>query len=64
MNDGKPQLSYVHLPDGKTTVTCTCGWKDPLGPVFPSPFDPMEALVAASAAHPRCSRPEDLDDAR
>lgn len=50
----KSQLSYVRLPDGKSTVTCTCGWRDPLGPVPPSPFDPAEALHAAFAAHPCC----------
>jgi len=50
----KPVLRYVHLPTGKVTVTCACGWKDPLGPVDPSPFDPLEALEAARALHPRC----------
>jgi len=50
----KPDFTYVRLPGGKTTVTCSCGWKDPLGPVPPSPFDPMEALVAAYAEHPQC----------
>lgn len=50
----RPQFSYVQLPGGKVTVTCTCGWKDPLGPVFPSAFDPLESLVAASAVHFHC----------
>lgn len=54
----EPTFSYVQLPGGKVTVTCTCGWKDPLGPVWPSPFDPMEALVAARAEHPRCPDPD------
>ena len=57
-----PALSYVCLPDEKTTVTCNCGWKDPLGPVPPGPFDPMEALVAARAAHPQCATPLGDDD--
>lgn len=52
----RPALSYVRLPDGKATVTCSCGWKDPIGPVWPSPFDPTEALVAAQAAHPQCQK--------
>lgn len=50
-----PNLSYVRLPDGKATVTCTCGWSDPLGPMPPSPFDPAEALAAASAEHLLCN---------
>jgi len=53
----EPEFSYVRLPGGKSTVTCACGWKDPLGPVAPSPFDPQEALAAAYAAHPRCPTP-------
>jgi hypothetical protein len=50
----EPILRYAILPSGKATVTCACGWEDPLGPVAPSPFDPLEALVAARAEHPRC----------
>jgi hypothetical protein len=50
----KPEFNYVRLPGGKATVTCTCGWKDPLGPMSVSPFDPAEALAAAQAEHPRC----------
>lgn len=53
----KPQLNYTRIGNGMVTVTCTCGWKDPLGPVPPSPFDPTEALVAAEAAHPFCPDP-------
>ncbi len=49
------QLSYITLLSGKVTVTCTCGWRDPLGPVTPSPFDPTEALVAAHGEHPVCT---------
>lgn len=52
----KPQLSYVTLPGGLVTVTCTCGWKDPMGPVRPGPFDPGEALMAALAEHPFCTK--------
>jgi hypothetical protein len=51
-----PEFSYIRLPNNHATVTCTCGWTDPLGPVPVSPFDPAEALVAASAEHPRCWR--------
>lgn len=51
----KPQLSYNRLASGKAIVTCTCGWRDPLGPVHPSPFDPAEALAAAQAEHPVCT---------
>lgn len=54
MSDRKPQLSYKILTSGKAIVTCTCGWRDPLGPTHPSPFDPAEALVAASVAHLVC----------
>ena len=50
----KPEFSYVRLPGGKATVTCTCGWTDPLGPMPVGPFDPAEALAAAGAEHPRC----------
>jgi len=50
----EPPLRYVRLPGGRVTVVCACGWEDPLGPVWPSAFDPLEALVAARASHPRC----------
>lgn len=53
-----PEFSYVRLPGNKATVTCTCGWKDPMGPMPVSPFDPREALAAAQAEHPRCPDPE------
>lgn len=55
MNDRKPQFSYITLLSGKVTVVCTCGWRDPLGPVDPSPFDPTEALVAAQGEHRVCN---------
>jgi hypothetical protein len=59
----KPQLSYVHLNNGKVTVTCTCGWRDPLGPVNPSPFDPVEAFVAAQAEHRVClTQPKNITE--
>jgi hypothetical protein len=51
-----PAFSYALLPGNKATVTCACGWTDPLGPVRVSPFDPEEAFAAASAEHPRCWR--------
>lgn len=51
-----PEFSYIRLPGGKATVMCTCGWKDPLGPMPVSPFDPAEALAAAYAGHPRCGK--------
>ncbi len=51
----KPQFSYNRLVSGKAIVTCTCGWRDPLGPMPVSPFDPAEALVAAQAEHPVCT---------
>lgn len=50
----KPQFSYITLLSGKITVVCTCGWRDPLGPVDPSAFDPAESLAAAAAAHLKC----------
>jgi hypothetical protein len=50
----KPQFSYNRLLNDKAIVTCTCGWRDPLGPVHPSLFDPAESLAAAQAAHPKC----------
>lgn len=50
----KPQFSYNRLASGKAIVTCTCGWRDPLGPMPPSPFDPAEALAAAQAEHLKC----------
>ncbi len=52
-----PSLTYVTSSDGRVTVACTCGWTDPLGPVWPSAFDPIEAIVAARAAHPHCAEP-------
>ena len=54
MSTREPVFTYERLPGGKATVTCACGWKDPLGPVARSPFDPLEALVAARAVHPCC----------
>ncbi|MGB8273714.1 MAG: hypothetical protein WCF16_00410 [Alphaproteobacteria bacterium] len=51
-----PEFSYIRLPNNHAKVTCTCGWEDPLGAVPVSPFDPAEALAAASAEHPRCWR--------
>lgn len=53
----EPQFKYVRLWDNRATVTCACGWADPLGPMPVSPFDPMEALVAAQAAHLFCPTP-------
>jgi len=50
----KPQFSYVRLLSGRAIVTCTCGWRDPLGPMPPSLFDPAEALAAAAAEHLKC----------
>lgn len=50
----KPQFSYNRLLSGKAIVTCTCGWRDPLGPLPVSPFDPAEALAAAGAEHLQC----------
>lgn len=50
----KPQFSYNRLLSGKAIVTCTCGWRDPLGPMPVSPFDPAEALAAAQAEHLKC----------
>lgn len=50
----KPQFSYNRLASGRAIVTCTCGWRDPLGPMPPSPFDPAEALAAAAAEHLKC----------
>lgn len=50
----KPQFSYNRLASGLAIVTCTCGWRDPLGPVPPSPFDPAEALTAAQVEHLKC----------
>lgn len=50
----QPEFSYVRLKGGTATVTCTCGWGDPLGPMPVSPFDPAEALAAAAATHPHC----------
>jgi hypothetical protein len=63
--DREPQLSYVVLPDGTSTVRCACGWQLP--PLPPSPFDPTEALVAAQGEHrscpgPRPATPTDLVD--
>jgi hypothetical protein len=49
-----PEFSYIRLPNNHAKVTCTCGWEDPLSPMPVSPFDPEEALAAASAEHPRC----------
>jgi hypothetical protein len=51
----KPQFSYNRLAGDKAIVTCVCGWRDPLGPVHPSMFDPAESLAAAQAGHPVCS---------
>ena len=53
--DRQPQLSYVVLPDGTSTVRCACGWQLPPAP--PSPFDPTEALVAAQGEHRACPPP-------
>lgn len=58
VRSSKPEFSYQRLPGGKATVTCTCGWQDPLGPMPVSPFDPAEALAAARAEHPCCPDPE------
>jgi hypothetical protein len=52
----KPVLNYVNLPDGMAQVVCAnCGWKEQ--PMHVSPFDPAEALVAASVEHLRCEPP-------
>lgn len=51
----RPELSYIRLPNNKATVVCTCGWRDPLGEMSVSPFDPLEALTAAFVAHPFCT---------
>lgn len=59
-SDLQAQLRYVQLPDGRVTVTCSCGWTDPIGPVWPSAFDPREALEAARAEHPLCKKSEDV----
>jgi len=50
-----PEFSYIRLSSTHAKVTCACGWED--DPVPVSPFDPNEALAAASAVHPRCPAP-------
>lgn len=50
----KPTLDYVHLPDGMAKVVCAdCGWEEE--PTRRGPFDPAEAIMAASVEHLHCS---------
>lgn len=51
----KPLFSYNMYASGRGIVTCTCGWRDPLGPQLPSAFDPTESLVAAQTEHLVCA---------
>jgi hypothetical protein len=43
----------AHAPDRHLAIR-----QEDVGPVLPGPFDPLEALVAASAEHPRCAAPD------
>lgn len=51
----KPVLSYIKLAASTAHVTCVCGWQTLPGGI--SPFDPQEALVAASVDHMDCPGP-------
>lgn len=50
------KLSYHLVGNGQAQVQCICGWRDETFPV--SPFDPLEALIAASVAHLACPPPQ------
>lgn len=47
-----PEFSYIRLGNGLAKVTCVCGWEEE--PMRVSPFDPQEALAAASVEHLVC----------